>query len=148
MLGPARAIGRAHRYGVGALVGVPELDIVLLPPPPHPTIDRDTEANNSPQLSRRNWSFQRLILLEAKARPNTPAMATPPAGIQGFDEPKGRSGLSIVVAAAVVSINALETGAPPDGVMLAGENEQAARLGLTTGGTYRCCGGYIHCRVV
>ena len=29
----------------------------------------------------------------------------------------------------MVIVNVLETGAPPDGVTLAGENEQAARLG-------------------
>jgi hypothetical protein len=35
----------------------------------------------------------------------------------------------MAVAAAVVSVNVLETGMPPDGVMLAGEKEQAAMLG-------------------
>ena len=37
--------------------------------------------------------------------------------------------MSLAVAAAVVSVKVLETGVLPDGVMLAGENEQAAMLG-------------------
>jgi hypothetical protein len=59
------------------------------------------------------------------ARLITPAMASPPAGIQG---PKGRSDLSMDVAATVVKVSVLET-AEPDGVTLAGAKEQTARLG-------------------
>ena len=104
------------------------MDGILLPPP-HPTTAREREANKNPQLSRRNCRFQRLIFPGAKARPITPAMASPPAGIHGPDGPKGRSGLSMALAAAVVTVSVLETAVPPDGVTLAGENEQVAMLG-------------------
>jgi hypothetical protein len=53
-------------------------------------------------------------------------MAIPPAGTHGA---KGLSWLSMAVAAAVVTVNVLETEEPPDGVTLAGENEQTAKLG-------------------
>jgi hypothetical protein len=111
---------------------VPGLEGVLLPPP-QPMREREKEANNNPQLSTRNSRFQRLILAGTKARPKTPARARPPAGIHGLDGgldgPKGRTGLSMAVAAAVVTVNVLETGELPEGVTLAGENEQVTRLG-------------------
>jgi hypothetical protein len=62
-------------------------------------------------------------------RPITPAMASPPAGIHGADGPKGRCGRSMAFAAAVATVRVLETPVPPDGVTLAGENEQVAMLG-------------------
>jgi hypothetical protein len=37
--------------------------------------------------------------------------------------------LSVAVAATVVTVNVLVIGLPPDGVRLAGANEQVARLG-------------------
>ena len=46
-----------------------------------------------------------------------------------MEGPNGRSGLSLAVAAAVVTVSVLETGEPPEGVTLAGVNEQAAWLG-------------------
>ena len=101
----------------------------LLPPPPQLITDRDREANNNPQLSRRNRRFQRLIFPGAKARPITPAMASPPAGIHGLERSKGRSGWSMALAAAVATVSVLVTAVPPDGVTLAGENEQVAMLG-------------------
>jgi phage tail tape-measure protein len=56
-----------------------------------------------------------------------PAMASPPAGIHGgIDGPNGRSMLSVAVAPAVVTVNVLETGEPPDGATLDGENAHAA----------------------
>jgi hypothetical protein len=88
------------------------------------------EASNKPQLSKRNCRFQRSIVLGAKAKPITPAMASPPAGIHGgSDGPECRSGLSMATAAPVVTVNVLEAGEPPEGVALAGENEQAACAG-------------------
>jgi hypothetical protein len=112
--------------------GVPGLEGVLLPPPPQAMIEKERKANNNPQRSACNSRFQRLILAGAKARPTTPARATPPAGIHGLDGsldgPTG-PGLSVAVAAAVVTVSVLETGEPPDGATLAGENEQVARLG-------------------
>ncbi len=104
------------------------MEAVLLPPP-HPAAAREREANKHPQLSVRRCRFPRRILPGAKARPITPAMASPPAGIHGRDGPKGRSGLSIAEAAAVVTVSVLVTAVLPDGVTLAGENEQAAMLG-------------------
>ena len=59
-----------------------------------------------------------------------PARASPPAGIHGgSDGVECRFGLSAAVASTVVTVNVLETGEPPDGVTLAGENEQAAWAG-------------------
>lgn len=102
----------------------------LFPPPPQPMSERDREASRNPQLSmRRDWR-QRLILRGANESPNTPAMASPVGGSQGgTDGPKGRSERSAAVAAAVVTVNVLLTGEPPDGLTLAGEKEHAARLG-------------------
>jgi hypothetical protein len=103
---------------------------VELLPPPQPSTDRDMEASNNPQLSKRNWRFQRPIILGAKAKPITPARASPPAGIHGgCDGPECRLGLSADIAAAVVTVNVLVAWDPPDGVALAGENEQAAWAG-------------------
>ena len=104
------------------------MDGILLPPP-HPTTAREREANKNPQLSRRKCRSRRLILPGAKARPIKPAMASPRAGIHGADGPKGRCGWSMAFASAVTTVSVLLTAAPPDGVTLAGENEQVAMLG-------------------
>jgi hypothetical protein len=111
---------------------VPGLEGILVPPP-QPMMEREKEANNNPQLITRDSRFQRLILAGTKARPATPARARPPAGTHGLDGgrdgPKGRTGLTMDVVAAVVTVKVLETGELPEEVTLAGENEQVARLG-------------------
>ena len=59
-----------------------------------------------------------------------PAIANPPAGIHGgSDGLDGRSLLSMAVVPAVVTVNVLETGEPPDGATLDGENAHVAMLG-------------------
>ena len=56
-----------------------------------------------------------------------PAMASPPAGSHGgSDGVERRSGFSMAEETAVVTVNVVEAGGPPDGVTLAGEKEQAA----------------------
>ena len=57
-----------------------------------------------------------------------PARASPPAGNHGGSEGR-RLGFSIAEEVAVVSVIVVEAGEPPDGVTLAGANEQAAWLG-------------------
>ena len=56
-----------------------------------------------------------------------PAMASPPAGSHGGSGGlERRSGFSMAEETAVVTVNVVEAGDPPDGVTLAGEKEQAA----------------------
>ncbi len=99
-------------------------------PPPQPNTDRGSDTNNNPQLSHRNWRLQRRVFLGAKAIPMAPATASPPAGIHGgSDGVECSLGWSAAVAVAVVTVNVLEAGEPPEGVALAGENEHAAWAG-------------------
>ena len=62
--------------------------------------------------------------------PMAPAKASPPAGIQGGNDGADRwLGLSAATTVAVVTVNVLEAGEPPEGVVVAGENEQAVCAG-------------------
>jgi hypothetical protein len=99
----------------------------LLPPPPQPEANKDRDASNNAQQSQRNCWFKRQIFFGVKAKPMTPAMASPPAGSHGgSDGLERRSGCSIAEEVAVVIVIVVEAGDPPDGVRLAGEKEQAA----------------------
>ncbi len=84
----------------------------------------DRQPIHNVQQSIRNRRFQRWLFLGAKSSPKVPAIASVPAGIHGG--PKGRSLLSAVVAAVVVTVNVLDTGELPEGVTLEGVNVQAA----------------------
>jgi hypothetical protein len=56
-----------------------------------------------------------------------PATASPPAGSHGgSDGLERRSGFSIAVEPAAVTVIVVEAGDSPDGVTFAGEKEQAA----------------------
>jgi hypothetical protein len=103
------------------------LDGEVLPPPPQPDANRDRNASNSAQQDQRNCLSKRQILFEVKTRPMPPAMASPLAGSHGGrDGLERRSGFSMAVGAAVVTVIVVEAGDPPDGVTFAGEKEQAA----------------------
>ena len=103
------------------------LDEELLPPPPQPDANRDSDASNNAQQSPRDCEFKRQVLFRLKINPMPPAMASPPAGSHGgSDESECGSGLSLAEDTAVVTVIVVEAGDPPDGVTLAGEKEHAA----------------------
>ena len=133
VLRPTCAVGGAHRYGVRARrsAGVGRCAVATTATShdgkgeERPT----TIPNGAPATRGSSVSSS----LEQERDPQLRPGAMPPAGIQGLDGsldgPTGPSGLSLAVAAAVVTVNVLETEEPPDGATLAGENEQVARLG-------------------